>query len=107
MIAVLLLHRSMPAAAVAAGIIAALDGDRIDADLVTVEARRHLEIIPATQLTTTAGATTAGATTLAAVEVLGAARPPGGTRAGYGGEDTRPAPSLTGYDELLAAGGAR
>ena len=102
LIAVLLLHRSMPAAAVAAGMAAALDGDRIDADLVAVEARRHLEIIPATQLTTTVGATT-----LAAVEVLGAARPPGGTRAGSGGEDARPAPSLTGYDELLAAGGAR
>ncbi len=110
LIAVLLLHRSMPAAAVIAGMAAALDGDRIDTDLVAVEARRHLEIIPATRLTTATtatAATAAGAAPPAAVEVLGAARPPGGTRAGYRGEDARPAPSLTGYDELLAAGGAR
>jgi transposase len=110
LIAVLLLHRTLPAAAVTAGITAALAGDRIDADLVAVEARRHLERTrqPTNATATAATATTAGTagTALAPVEVLGGARPPGGVRAG-GGEDPRPAPSLAGYDELLAAGGAR
>ena len=91
LIAVLLLHRTLPAAAVAAGITAALGCGRIDADLVAVEARRHLE---GTQTT--------------AVEVLDAVRPPGrppgGTPGGTPGGEVRPAPSLAGYDELLAAG---
>jgi transposase len=94
LIAVLLLHRTLPAAAVAAGITAALAGDRIDADLVAVEARRHLEP------TTTPGTGTGTGT----VEVLAAARPPAAVSPGC---RPRPAPSLTGYDELLTAGGAR
>lgn len=104
LIAVLLLHRTLPAVAVAAGMGAALGCDRIDADLVAVEARRHLE--PTGQTTATAAATTAATTaaTVAAVEVLGAVRPPGGATPS---EEARPAPSLAGYDELLAAGGAR
>lgn len=107
LIAVLLLHRSMPAAAVAAGMTAALEHERIDADLVAVEARRHLERTRQSGIATTATSTvTTAAAALAAVEVLGATQPPGGPRAECG-EDRRPAPSLTGYDELLAAGGAR
>ena len=43
LIGVLLLHRTLPAAAVLAGIDAALALGRCDADLVAVEARRHLE----------------------------------------------------------------
>ncbi|MDN5931381.1 MAG: hypothetical protein L0I24_10015 [Pseudonocardia sp.] len=102
LIAVLLLHRSMPAAAVAAGMTAALAGDRIDADLVAVEARRHLEPTGESAVTTIATVPTATAT--ARIGVLAAVRAPGGARSGC---ETRPAPSLAGYDELLAAGGAR
>ncbi len=84
LIAVLLLHRTMPAAAVLAGIDAALAAGRIDADLVAVEARRHAE--PAVPVDD------AGV-----VVPLGPAAHP-----------ARPAPTLDGYDELLpASGGAR
>jgi hypothetical protein len=100
LIAVLLLHRTLPAAAVAAGMTAALDGDRIDADLVAVEARRHLETTRESAVTATAGTETG----TGRVEVLAAVRPLG---AATPAADARPAPSLAGYDELLAAGGAR
>ena len=43
LVGVLLLHRTLPAAAVAAGMTAALQTGRWDPDLVAVEARRHLE----------------------------------------------------------------
>ena len=90
LIAVLLLHRGMPTAAVLAGIGAALACGRVDVDLVAVEARRHLE-----HDTAPAGMTAAAALTAVA---------PVGT----GGEQDRPVPTLDGYDELLpAAGGAR
>jgi transposase len=103
LIAVLLLYRTLPAAAVTAGITAALDGDRVDADLVAVEARHHLERTrPRTATATTVTVTGAAGPGLGSVQ----APPPGRPGAG-GGEDPRPAPSLTGYDELLAAGGAR
>lgn len=101
LIAILLLHRTLPAAAIAAGMTAALQGDRVDADLVAVEARRHLE--PTTvesAVTATAGTPTGTGT----VEVLAAVRPLGAASAAA---DARPAPSLADYDELLAAGGAR
>ncbi len=116
LIAVLLLHRSMPAAAVTAGMTAALEGDRIDADLVAVEARRHLEppatatattaapttAAPTTAAPTTAAPTTAGGAQTAVVDVPAGMRSSGAARSGC---PVRPAPSLAGYDELLAAGG--
>lgn len=77
LVGVLLLHRTLPATAVNAGMAAALAAGRIDADLVAVEGRRHLEqrrVVPA-----------------------GAEVVPIGTAAGA----PRPAPSLGGYDELL------
>ena len=47
LIAVLLLHRGLPTHAVLAGMTAALAADRLDADLVAVEARRHHDRRPA------------------------------------------------------------
>ncbi len=81
LIGVLLLHRGIPAAAVLAGVQAALGLDRIDTDLVAVEARRFLD--------------TAGTTPAAAVVPIGAGP-------GLAG---RPPPSLAGYDSLLTTRG--
>ena len=110
LIAVLLLHRTLPAGAVEAGMAAALGCDRIDADLVAVAARRHLDEVASTQQVTTTGTTAA----MEALPLLEAAAPGMGVgmggRAWLGGDtpDTRPEPDLSGYDELLpAAGGAR
>jgi hypothetical protein len=113
LIAVLLLHRTLPAGAVEAGMAAALGCDRIDADLVAVEARRQLDeaaraagAAGTQQVTTTTGTT-------ATVEALGEATPGVGGRAWSGPDtstpDPRPEPDLSGYDELLpaAGGGAR
>lgn len=83
LIGALLLHRTMPAAAVLAGMAAALESGRHDPDLVAVEARRHLP-----------GATTGPAVALPAT--VSAALPPA-ARA----DTARRAPSLHGYDELL------
>ena len=77
LVGVLLLHRTMTASAVAAGMSAALRMGSFDADLVAVEARRSMlkQIPPATvTLPSTASA-------IAAIE--------------------RPTPSLAGYDQLL------
>ncbi len=77
LVGVLLLHRTLPAAAVAAGIEAALTVGTFDADLVAVEARRSMitQIAPVpVVLPPTAGA-------IAAIP--------------------RPTPSLAGYDQLL------
>ena len=76
LVGVLLLHRTLPPAAVAAGITAALGIGRWDPDLVAVEARRFLEVAaaPLEQPPTPAGA----------------------------GRD-RPPPTLAGYDDLLPA----
>ena len=76
LIGVLLLHRSLPAEAVVAGMAAALRIGSLDPDVVAVEARRSFE--------------PAGA---AAVVV------PIGARLAH-----RPAPTLSHYDELLEAG---
>jgi len=73
MVEVLLLHRSLPHDAVAAGIEAALRVGSIDAAVVAVEARRHLG---------------RAADPVVAIE---------GTMRRY----DRPAPSLRGYDQLL------
>jgi hypothetical protein len=75
LIGVLLLHRTLPAAAVEMGMSAALMAGRLDADLVAVEARRCVD---------TARPVAAVATPLG-VHV-----------------ETRPVPTLAGYDELLS-----
>lgn len=80
LIGVLLLHRTLPAAAVDAGMTAALTSGRFDPDLVAVEARRHLDRRPAS------------------------ASPPVPLPAAARGGTERPIPSLAGYDELLTAG---
>jgi transposase len=77
LVGVLLLHRTLPAGAVVAGIDAALAAGSLDPDLVAVEARRVMltpRPSPPLVLPPTAGP-------LAAIE--------------------RPVPSLTGYDQLL------
>jgi hypothetical protein len=71
---VLLLHRTLPAEAVIAGVQAALRLDSCDPDLVAVEVRRSHHPEPAPPLSVPAG------------KDLG----------------DRPAPSLAGYDQLLA-----
>jgi transposase len=74
LIAVLLLHRTLPAEAVIAAMAAALGAGRFDADLLAVEARRQVDADrPVAQVTAPAGV-------------------PGQVRA---------LPTLAGYDELL------
>jgi len=80
LIEVLLLHRRLPTQAVLAGMAAALTLGRLEADLVAVEARRHLEPV---RLTADAAAQAAAG---AAHQV---------------GEQPRPVPTLRGYDSLL------
>ncbi len=77
LVGVLLLHRTLPTAAVQAGMHAALTMGRFDPDLVAVEARRHHQ--------------PGGA----GVPVKVADTVP---------VDARPAPSLAGYDDLLGVG---
>jgi transposase len=86
LIGVLLLHRTLSRDAVLAGMTAAVRLGRLDADLVAIEARRHLEP-PALRDPTVAGV---GEDAEADVIVLA--------------EYERPAPTLHGYDQLLAAG---
>jgi transposase len=81
LIGVLLLHRTLPAAAVTAGITAALALGRVEPDLVAVEARRQLDS--------------------ARVPAVPSAAP--GTVTGVAHEHRSP-PTLRGYDDLLAAG---
>lgn len=76
LIGVLLLHRSLPAHAVVAGMAAALRIDSVDPDVVAVEARRSLEPADAPAVVVPIGARLAH----------------------------RPAPTLSDYDELLEAG---
>jgi transposase len=77
LVGVLLLHRTLPATAVAAGMDAALVLGNFDPDLVAVEARRSM----LTTTTPTPVPLPATATPTAAID--------------------RPVPSLAGYDELL------
>jgi transposase len=77
LVGVLLLHRTLPAAAVLTGMTAALAVGRHDPDLVAVEARRHLDTTGSPVATT-------------------AALPP----AAPTGQD-RPPPTLHGYDDLI------
>jgi hypothetical protein len=78
LIGVLLLHRTLPAGTVIAGINSALSVDSCDPDLVAVEARRASHPEPAPPLIMPTG------------PILG----------------DRPAPSLAGYDQLLAGASA-
>jgi transposase len=78
LVGVLLLHRTLPASAVAAGMEGALVLGNFDADLVAVQARRAL---------------LATSVTSPPVPVPSTAPPTATTQ--------RPAPSLTGYDQLL------
>jgi len=91
LIEVLLLHRSLPTEAVLAGVNAALSLERIDANLVAVEARRHLE------------PTGAQPAARAAVNAVLEAAAPTSQR----GEVPRPMPTLADYDDLLVTGGTR
>jgi transposase len=75
LIGVLLLHRTLPAAAVTAGMNAALSVDSCDQDLVAVEARRASHPGPLPPLILPVGQNL----------------------------NDRPAPSLAGYDQLLGA----
>jgi hypothetical protein len=81
LIGVLLLHRTLPADAVLAGIDAALSVGQCEPDLVAVEARRHHD------------------TTRSAPAAASAPEIP----ASVGG-DPRPAPTLHQYDQLLGTG---
>jgi hypothetical protein len=103
LIEVLLLHRRLRRDAVLAGIRAALAAGSVSADVVAIEARKHL---------TTADITTANAVTnaevgepaapqrsRAAVVTLGARRQ-AASLAGLPA-DERPAPSVRDYDQLL------
>lgn len=87
LIEVLLLHRTLPTEAVLAGLDAAIRLERVDANLVAVEARRHLEV---------ATTTTTAAAVDAVFDRLGSVLPIGADRAA-----ARPAPTLAGYDQLL------
>jgi len=77
LVGVLLLHRTLPAAAVLTGMTAALAVGRHDPDLVAVEARRHLD------------------TTGSPVAITAALPPAAPT-----GQD-RPPPTLHRYDDLI------
>lgn len=76
LIGVLLLHRSLPARAVVAGMTAAMRIDSVDPDVVAVEARRSLEPAAVPAVVVPIGARLA----------------------------QRPVPTLSSYDELLEAG---
>lgn len=99
LIDVLLLHRSLPAAAVVAGISAALKIGAVSAEIVAIEARRH---------TRTGGATTdrrrAARTNDHEQKVVSLTQrrltDPDTVIAGLP-PDTRPVPSVAAYDQLL------
>lgn len=92
LIDVLLLHRSLPADAVIAGITSALSVGAISPDVVAVEARRH-----ATGHTPAPASPTRGGT----VVNLPPRRPTDPHQViAHLPEDTRPLPTVTAYDEL-------
>ena len=86
LISVLLLHRALPREAVLAGMDAALRLERLDADLVAVEARRHLEPVKPSKHRDSG--------------------PAGDVENGQAVVGERPPPSLLGYDTLLAPAAA-
>jgi transposase len=89
LIEVLLLHRRLPAAAVTAGITAALAAGSSSPDVVAIEARKHLAGAAGQQAA-------APRRSRAAVVTLQARQAAAALPA-----DTRPAPSVAGYDQLL------
>ncbi len=103
---VLLLHRSLPADAITAGISAALRVGAVTADVVAVEARRHANTTPA--VLEEGGATSArhhGARSdVREQRVVSLTQrrltDPAAVIAGLP-PDTRPLPSVAAYDELL------
>lgn len=106
LIEVLLLHRSMDAVDIQAGIAAALSVGAVSADVVAVEARRHAASVPAV----TAGGSGSDRHPVARVEVkvqrvvsLTQRRlmDPAAVIAGVP-QDKRPLPTIAIYDELLA-----
>lgn len=93
LIDVLLLHRSLPADAVIAGITSALSVGAISPDVVAVEARRHATTHTPIPTTPTRGET---------VVNLPPRRPTDPHQViAHLPEDTRPLPTVTAYDELL------
>jgi transposase len=94
LIEVLLLHRRLRRDAVLAGITAALGAGSVSADVVAIEARKH--ITTANAVTgTEAGEPAAPQRSRAAVVTIGARR-----QAAFPA-DERPAPSVRDYDQLL------
>jgi hypothetical protein len=100
---VLLLHRTMDAADVAAGIVSALGVGAVSADVVAVEARRHASNIPAGGAGSDRhpGAHDETKTQRVVSLTQRRLRDPAAVIAGLP-PDTRPLPSVNAYDELLA-----
>jgi len=98
LIEVLLLHRRMPVAQVAAGITAALGAGSVSPDVVAIEARKHAAAVP--------GADGAGEQPWPALPRPRPSRASVVTLARHQARlpaDTRPAPSVAAYDQLLTA----
>lgn len=103
LIDVLLLHRSMDAGDIHAGISAALVVGAVSADVVAVEARRHASTIPAGGAGPDRHSGAHDDVKVQRVVSLTQRRlmDPAAVIAGLP-TDTRPLPSISGYDELLA-----
>lgn len=103
LIDVLLLHRTMDAADVTAGIVSALGVGAVSADVVAVEARRHASNIPAGGAGSDRHPGAHDETKTQRVVSLTQRRlmDPAAVIAGLP-PDTRPLPSVNAYDELLA-----
>jgi transposase len=102
LIDVLLLHRSMDAADVTAGIVSALGVGAVSADVVAVEARRHASNIPSGGAVPgrQPGAHDEAKTQRVVSLTQRRLMDPAAVIAGLP-PDTRPLPSVSGYDELL------
>ncbi|WP_036284292.1 IS21 family transposase [Microbacterium sp. MRS-1] len=99
LIDVLLLHRHIPAAAVVAGIRAALNVGSVLAEVVAIEARRAAAADPTMTVRTDAArasTVTANVVSLTQRRLMDPLAVIAGLRA-----DRRPAPSVAGYNELL------
>jgi transposase len=99
LIEVLLLHRRLPAAAVLAGIRAAVAAGTASADVVAIEARKHAARHH--DATTSPGATGPALEPPAPQRSRAAVVTMGARRQAALPSDTRPAPSVRGYDQLL------
>ena len=103
LIEVLLLHRSMGAEEIKAGIAAALRVGAVSADVVAVEARRHAASVPVGGARSDRHRGAQDAVNVQRVVSLTQRRlmDPAAVIAGLP-TDARPLPSVSGYDELLA-----